>query len=337
MNHTRVYTLRVCRKFMLSWALLLCCIGCSRFEIVQTTIQVPPQNPESLGKIHRMALIDFGSQKFPAIADNITNKLLQRLLKVKGLELVEREKVKALIDEQKFSQTDYVDPNEAIEMGRMLGVDHFMMGTVLSYRAYDEQGNFTDMESVQSGTNVIYVDGRPVAVPQWSQVPINRNFKVRNVEVSVNFRVVDAQTGAVRMANSITRTYTSQRAVDGRALPAQDQLLDDLLEQCISEIMTHFEYHQARIEKSLSTRAGLAKGNKYLQNGLLPEAEAYYRRILERHPDNADANYNLGVVLEIKHDYEGAVEHYQKAVMADDGCKIFQQRLRIARAALQRQ
>ncbi len=60
----------------------------------------------------------------------ITDTLVSELVKVKGLVLVEREKIKALIKERQLSQIGLTDVSEGIELGKLLGVEKIVLGRI---------------------------------------------------------------------------------------------------------------------------------------------------------------------------------------------------------------
>jgi tetratricopeptide (TPR) repeat protein len=53
---------------------------------------------------------------------------------------------------------------------------------------------------------------------------------------------------------------------------------------------------------------------KYYQAGNLQQAENLYKEILENQPDNIDALYFLGVILQHKKDYDSAISSYRKTL-----------------------
>ena len=60
-------------------------------------------------------------------------------------------------------------------------------------------------------------------------------------------------------------------------------------------------------------RLSLALGQTYLRCGMLPEAEAAFRRALERDEDDAEAHDGLGVVLRRQRRYEDAIYEHMRA------------------------
>ena len=64
----------------------------------------------------------------------------------------------------------------------------------------------------------------------------------------------------------------------------------------------------------------IRKGNRNYRRGNYTEAEAYYRKVLEEHPENVKALFNLGDALFGQKNYDAAIETFQKVVdmSADD-------------------
>lgn len=60
----------------------------------------------------------------------ITDTLVSELVKVKGLALVEREKIKTLIKERQLSQIGITDISKGVELGKLLGVEKIVLGRI---------------------------------------------------------------------------------------------------------------------------------------------------------------------------------------------------------------
>ena len=60
----------------------------------------------------------------------ITDTLVSELIKVKGLELVERQKIKTLIKERELSQIGITDIDKGVELGKLLGVKKIILGRI---------------------------------------------------------------------------------------------------------------------------------------------------------------------------------------------------------------
>ena len=87
----------------------------------------------SHAQARRVAVLDFANAAKdpavealgPAIAETLTTKLHS----LGALELVERDRLYRLLQEQKLHQTDLVDPSHAVHVGKLLGVERVVVGT----------------------------------------------------------------------------------------------------------------------------------------------------------------------------------------------------------------
>lgn len=64
----------------------------------------------------------------------VAESFLVQLLKVGRYEVVERSRLEQILREQDFAQSQYVDPESAVKVGRIAGVDAVLIGSVTDYR-----------------------------------------------------------------------------------------------------------------------------------------------------------------------------------------------------------
>lgn len=69
----------------------------------------------------------------PNAGQFVADALANRLLEVKGLEVMERSKLAQLLSERDLTQSDLVRQGRYQEIGKFLGVDFLVLGTVNSY------------------------------------------------------------------------------------------------------------------------------------------------------------------------------------------------------------
>lgn len=60
----------------------------------------------------------------------LTQKFVTALVQTRKFDVVERERVETLLDEMQLSETGLMDPARAVEAGKMLGADFFLMGEI---------------------------------------------------------------------------------------------------------------------------------------------------------------------------------------------------------------
>src|ERR1700687_2689975 len=76
-------------------------------------------------KIHRVAVATFGGPSGDVAADLLTQDLLQH-----GADVVERQRLDTLMQEQHLASGNILDPVTIKKIGKILGVDAIFVGTV---------------------------------------------------------------------------------------------------------------------------------------------------------------------------------------------------------------
>jgi tetratricopeptide (TPR) repeat protein len=83
-----------------------------------------------------------------ALAETVYDSLLTALLDQGRFQLVERDKLEAILREQKLSQAALVDADTAVRLGRIVGVEGILLGTVVQTpRALEVFARFVDVET----------------------------------------------------------------------------------------------------------------------------------------------------------------------------------------------
>ena len=70
-----------------------------------------------------------GDAKYNALSKGIADMLITDLSKIKGVTIVEREKLEKLIQEIKLGQSKYFDPTTAQKLGKGLGAQNILTGS----------------------------------------------------------------------------------------------------------------------------------------------------------------------------------------------------------------
>ncbi len=107
------------------------------------------------------------------IGETATDILITELTKSGKFIVVERDKMDKLLEEQKLGQSGAIDPNTAAKVGKILGLNAIVTGSVSQFGVKKEGKDFIISESKQ-----------------------------QIVECTVDVRVVDAETGQVLLADS---------------------------------------------------------------------------------------------------------------------------------------
>jgi curli biogenesis system outer membrane secretion channel CsgG len=119
-------------------------------------VAVPAQTPAAPTRKPRVAVMDFdyGTVQTTTAAvfgtnvdvgKGITNLLVTGLVKDGNFSVIERSALDKVLNEQNFSNSNRADPNSAAKIGKLLGVDAIVVGTITEF------GNETKKTGVGGG------------------------------------------------------------------------------------------------------------------------------------------------------------------------------------------
>jgi hypothetical protein len=98
----------------------------------------------------------------------ISEKLTTKMASCKGIRVVERRLLSKLLEEQHINETGVIDPSTAKEMGKILGLDVMITGTLI-----DLNNNFTEVNAraLATGSGEILVAEAVKVERTWSDPP----------------------------------------------------------------------------------------------------------------------------------------------------------------------
>jgi curli biogenesis system outer membrane secretion channel CsgG len=124
----------------------------------------------------RMAVVDFNNKAGadPAMCSALVDMTMTAISKSGKFNLIERDALKKVAEEQNFGQGGAVDASSAVEMGKILGADYMLIGVVTELNAGEGQ-------AVSLG---------------------GIGFGQKKVSIAADIRVVDCTTGEVKLAET---------------------------------------------------------------------------------------------------------------------------------------
>ena len=144
-------------------------------------------NPETVApkinkqKRPRIAVLDFDYSTiadewrgwFQSNAKGVSDILINKIVDGGNYSVIERTKIQEILREQNFGATDRIDANSAAKIGRLLGVQSIVIGSVTNF----------NLEKDNSG----------VSIPFFGSVGGGKT----TASVKLNVRVVDTSTGEI--------------------------------------------------------------------------------------------------------------------------------------------
>ncbi len=155
-------------------------------------------NPRAdFSAIKRVAVLSFGGPSGDLAADLMTQSLVAH-----GADVVERQRLDAVMREQQLTASSSFDPATAKKLGKLLGVDALFVGTVAQSTpqskyivSQSEHPIVTTMNQVGGGT--VYSEGSVMGMPNSQLLSTTAN-------VSLLSRMVDVETGSIMWSASMT-------------------------------------------------------------------------------------------------------------------------------------
>ena len=228
-----------------------------------------------------IAVFDFSSPSASRDAGRIAaNKLITFLHKNASgdIRIIERENLQSILREIQMGQTGLVDMEKAQEVGKMRGIDTFIMGDVLRFSSKSKDYPSANVVKVLVGTEMIsnpdftlwfmQHGGKP-SKEAWKNAPPKEkekkeyqfmSYRLGTTKiialVAISYKLVSTQTGENLFTNTISgKLVKEDKYQDGvpmaniphdpLELPTELEVLDELTDQKISEmglsILKHFQ------------------------------------------------------------------------------------------------
>ncbi|MCP5103451.1 MAG: hypothetical protein GY950_08740, partial [bacterium] len=209
---------------------------------------------------------------------NIKGRTFQEGVTTDFYEVVERSRIQGVLKEQDFSNSGMVDPEQAAQLGKVLGVDAVIFGTgeVSAHNRYQATATLS-MRIVD--TNTAKILGQKVITKITrlsSEAPSTEAVREKAIEEAANEAVM-----------YFTPFFSLQK----------------------------INFQQL---KRKEYKADSKKAIKFLGRGELHKSLAIYTSIVDRDPYNHKAVYMQGVVYELASNYDKALERYNMAYQVFD-------------------
>jgi thioredoxin-like negative regulator of GroEL len=134
--------------------------------------------------------------------------------------------------------------------------------------------------------------------------------------------MVHPETGEQLVTRSISRSYDSskgggllKKAVGGGSTPSGEAIVNDLIEQCVSEfaglIVPHYDVYEYSLASSKATKTG----NAFAEGGDFKTAAEQFKAAMAAKPKDAAVVFNLAIAMLALNDPQAASELLDKAVI----------------------
>ncbi len=180
----------------------------------------------------RLAVVRFENRaqsawQLPEVALAIQDLAIEELLATGAVRVFEREEIDALLDEHDLVLQGLIDPQTAIEFGKMIGVELLLVGRIESI----------DLREAGGGVSL------PIRTPLGG---VRVSQRTRQASVNLNLRLINATTGEIlfsrtsggesgKTATRITVGWFTERIQGGEHILEAAQ---NAMEPLVSEVIT---------------------------------------------------------------------------------------------------
>lgn len=182
------------------------------------------------------------------VGRSIADLLVDRLVRNAQVRVIERKELDKLISEQNLSNSDRVDANTAARLGRILGVDAIIMGSVTRYDPEDRTtghgntyGGFRTRSALQSTHEIsghVQISARVVS-PDTAEILAVDQGNGEAVRKGVKMDARDRMYGANSVSGSV---------------------LSDATNLAVTELATHLEQSIAKVPPHSANISALVAG-----------------------------------------------------------------------------
>lgn len=217
--------------------------------------------------------------------------------------LIERTQLNKVLAEQNFSQSGLLGDDQAVQVGKILGIDAIISGTV-KYTYNDVTGK--DKYTKTDGS-IYYID-----------------YLTRSIETSVTLKIISVTTAQILATKTFSVPYSLKKSGNEiTAMPTASVMADESLKTAAYSLVNYFsisykgyEYKFDKIKVAEFKDKAKAAEN-YIENGDIDNAYAIYKAIYDADNYNAQAAKNLGLLYSIVGDDEEALKYIDIAYQID--------------------
>ena len=314
---------------LLTAAVLIADPATVAYKKTRVFVLVPPE--QILPGVRKVAVLDFAGQGADgrSFADVLTSKLFEKQRGIQDIRttslfgaikhtqegktlqqgaftdvftLIERSRLAQVLQEQRLAQSGLLDEAQAAQVGKILGVDAIVVGTV--------SFTVTDQRSREERT---YTENRRQHTRYVSCLQ-------REGLMKVHARVVSAESGQVLGSVDRPLPIKVKHCEDEEGgLPTQQSVAEasshDLAEAIANYLAPHFELREFELEKIRNKQfEGLGERAAELAEALrVDEAYAIYKSIHDQDAYSPEVLVDLGILNEVVGNWRQAKEFYDQA------------------------
>ena len=280
---------------------------------IKTTMLAPAKSHEA-GKVKRIAVLPFSGRGGDEVSADVEALLVG--VTVNGspyFSVIEREALKKILQEQRLHLTGAVDETTAVKVGKLIGADGIIFGTVTQNTTEDK--HYTSQRSECSSRNK---DGKCIS---WRKYSVGCT--ERDAFFSFVPKVVSVATGQIVASETLTGQSNDKGCHDSGTLKGRQEMLVEAKGQALSKFRLIMAPYSVSMEIVLlddddsdppdAAEDKIERGIEWAKAGRMDRACELWHEASDIHSKGYAIPYLLGVCAETTGNFDEALKCYQNA------------------------
>ena len=249
-------------------------------------------------------------------------KSLQQGTFTNVFDIVERNQLMQILEEQKLSASGIINDNQVIELGGMLGVQVIVTGNI-GYTHKDSEYKQKRTRKKGDKTESYEVD-----------------CEKRQVKVTVRSRIISTETGQILASKEVSQTLMQSTCSDqSGSLPSVDDMIDKGLKKLSTDIANaiapHYELESYELDKIKisSYKISAEEAAELAEELKVDDSYVIYKLIYDKDPYNPEVLYNLSILHEVVGNFKKAKEFANMAMQLKEEGKYQKALKRLEKSA----
>ncbi len=281
----------------------------------------------NLKNYQKIALGDFvnPSGKIDRHARDVRDAFTQQLLATGRFEVVDRQSLDKILEEQKLGISGLIDEQSAPQLGKLLGASALIFGRITTDQFRQELRKEKPYKDKKGKTH-------------------QRQTRLGQYDFGVFIKIVDVQTGKIIFSKEITANAKKQNSALDKTPPPIDR--NQLYRECLNKISNRFRKMIAPYQTTVKAQflvddkiPATKKAVAFFKAGEWQKGLQLLRKATQQPLKNklkAKVYYDLGLAQMYLGAHDEAIQNIRQAVQLQPSEKRYQKALRTAKQEKQR-
>jgi curli biogenesis system outer membrane secretion channel CsgG len=158
------------------------------FFVACISPQIAINKKADFSKIKRVAVLNFTGS-----VGNVSSEIISLTLLRHGADVVDRENIEKILNELNLSKSDIIDPQTRKKIGKILGADAIITGSVTKYRP---ETKYIMKNSGNNFYSITELKGKSVFIQNFDPTT-DTSIIETTAQIGLSLKMIDIETGSI--------------------------------------------------------------------------------------------------------------------------------------------